>query len=136
MTTPHENGGGSAVKVTTRKWKFGKAWTARAAAAVAVVLVAGGPARAFYWYGWPGSRLTVQQTLITPPHQETPGNPPVVVVTPPPGTGHTPPPPVGPPVPIDQPPVGPTHTPEPSTALLGALGLGALATVRRWRKKQ
>jgi MYXO-CTERM domain-containing protein len=100
------------------------------------VLVACGPARAFYWHDWPGSRLRVQETVITPRHHDTPGNPPVIAIPPPPNTGRVPPPPIGPPVPIDQPPVGPTHTPEPSTALLGALGLGALAAVRRLRNRQ
>jgi MYXO-CTERM domain-containing protein len=115
-----------------------RAWAARTACAVATVLAASGPAHAFYWYDWPGSGLRVQQTLI-PPHHDSPANPPVIVVPPdfpqPPGTV-IPPVPIGPPVPINKPPVGPNPTPEPSTGLIGLIGLGALAAVRRWRKRQ
>ena len=96
-----------------------------------MLLAAGAPAQAFYWYDWPGSQ---PRTLLVPPSQAQPFplNPP----EPEPGS-HMPPPPVGPPVPVDKPPVGPpTHTPEPATGLLGLLGLGAAAAVRKWRKKK
>jgi MYXO-CTERM domain-containing protein len=96
--------------------------------ALAVVVAVCGPARAFYWYDWPGSGLRAQESLITQPKpQES--------VQPLPNTpGRDQPPPLGPPVPVDKPPVGPHPTPEPATGLLGLLGLGALA-VRRWRMK-
>ena len=88
-------------------------------AAVAGLLSTAGPARAFYWYGWPGSKLPPDRTVITPPHQDKPGNPPDrPPVTPPPDT--TPP---------------GTSTPEPSTALAALIGLGALTARRAWRKK-
>jgi MYXO-CTERM domain-containing protein len=95
--------------------------TWRAWAALVVVLAAAGPARAFYWHGWPGSQLRVEPTLIGPPVPLAPlspteGPPPDPVIL-------NPVPPLGP----------PTPTPEPATALLGALGLGALAlrSIRR-----
>lgn len=120
-------------------WRSGRVW-----AAVVVVLTAADPARAFYWHDWPGSRLRVEPTLIGPPSAPVvPTNPPPAPrVDPPPFFPPPPPPirepnpPIGPPVPVDRPPVGPpTPTPEPATALLGLLGLGALAA-RRWRAKQ
>lgn len=82
-----------------------------------------GPARAFYWFDWPGSGVTRVPTLVEEPN---PANPP-----PPPG-GSVEPTPAGPEVPIDQ-PGGPNHVPEPATALLALAGLGALAA-RKWRK--
>ncbi len=90
-------------------------WVARGnwwvwGAAVVVLLMAGGEARAFYWYGWPGSQALVEQTLV----------PTTSVPTPPPG----------PLVVVDKPP---EQTPEPATGLLGLLGLGAVAAVKRWR---
>ena len=126
--------GTTRMRVTYGNWRV---WAVRAAGVAAATLGVGGPAHAFYWYDWPGSRIRVQQTLITPPHRDAPGSPPQPVSPlPPPGTGRVPPPPIGPPVPIDKPPVGPNPTPEPSTGLIGLIGLGALTAVRRWRRKQ
>ncbi|MFM8272318.1 MAG: PEP-CTERM sorting domain-containing protein [Gemmata sp.] len=89
-------------------------------AAVAVLLAAATEARAFYWYGWPGSQLRVQETLVTPP------GPAATVI----------PQPIGPPVPIDNLPLGPPeHTPEPATGLLALFGVGAVAA-RRWAKRK
>jgi hypothetical protein len=103
---------------------------------VIAALAACGPAHAFYWQGWPGSQLRIPPTLILTPPQSAPISPPPETVTPPP--------PLGPPVPVNQPPGGtpsgppvgpPEHTPEPATGLLGLVGVGALAAVRKWRKK-
>lgn len=95
----------------------GETW--RLWGAVLVLLCASDSARAFYWYGWPGSQISREPTLLTP-EPETP----------------TPPQPGGPPVPVDKPPIGPPkHTPEPSTGVIGLIGLGALAA-RRWTKKR
>ena len=68
------------------------------------------PVDAFYWYGWPGGPKP--PTVIIPPD------------TPPPDTP-----------PIDNPPTT-TTTPEPATALAAAMGLGALAVARLWRRKR
>ncbi len=104
------------MQATWRNWRV---W-----AAVVGVLTAADPARAFYWHDWPGSRLRVEPTLIGPPAVPTEPPPPI----------REPNLPVGPPVEVGRPPVGPpTPTPEPATAVLGLLGLGALAlrTLRR-----
>ena len=70
------------------------------------------PARAFYWFDWPGSNIPRPPTLIDNPR---PGDPP-------PPTGRVEPGPTGPEVPINNPPGGPTPgpnpVPEPATALL------------------
>jgi MYXO-CTERM domain-containing protein len=102
--------GAARMRVTCGTWRI---W-----AALVVVLAVCGPARAFYWQDWPGSRLRepVLPSPLVPGRNE--------------------PPPLGPPVPIDKPPVGPNPTPEPSTGLIGLIGLGAIAAVRRWRKRR
>ncbi|MBM3980260.1 MAG: PEP-CTERM sorting domain-containing protein [Planctomycetes bacterium] len=97
------------MRATCRTWRV---W-----AALAVVLIVAGPARAFYWHGWPGSQLRVEPTLIGPPV-------PLAPVPLPEPTIFNPVPPLGPPAP----------TPEPATAVLGVLGIGALA-VRRLRRR-
>jgi MYXO-CTERM domain-containing protein len=100
---------------------------------VAVLLAACGPAGAFYWHGWPGSRVTAVPTLIPPPSHTTPPGtptPPTPVPVPPDGPPVTPPTP-----PIVPPPVGPPNqTPEPSTGLIALAGLGAIAARRWWKK--
>jgi MYXO-CTERM domain-containing protein len=102
----------------------------RVGAAVAIVLTACSPAHAFYWYDWPGSRVRVEPSLLPP--TTTPGNPPSLPpigpppTTPPPVNEFEPPPPLPP----------PEQTPEPSTGLIGLLGLGAVAALRRWRSRQ
>ena len=83
-------------------------------AAAAGLLALAGPAQAFYWYGWPGSQLPPDRTVITPPNDDKPGNPPIR-------------PPVNPP-PDNQPPN--TPTPEPATAVVALLGLGIFAARR------
>src|SRR5215211_393146 len=88
-------------------------------AAVAGLLSSAEPVGAFYWYGWPGSKLPPDRTVITPPHEDKPGNPPDR-------------PPVNPP-PDETPPNNPT--PEPGTALAALIGLGAIAVRRAWRRK-
>jgi MYXO-CTERM domain-containing protein len=103
----------------------------RVCGAVAVVLMAAGPARAFYWQGWPGSKVPLNHSLVLPPGAGS---------NPPSGDGPAPVsppvPPAGPPLPVDKSPLGPPdHTPEPATGVLGLLGLGALA-VRRWRSRK
>lgn len=103
---------------TSRMHAARKSW--RMWGAVVVLLVATTEARAFYWFGWPGSQLRVEETLLPPPGP----------------TGRMPNPPIGPPVTVAKPPIGPPEqTPEPATGLLGLIGLGALA-VRKWRKKK
>ena len=96
-------------------------------AALAIALTVCGPARAFYWQDWPGSRLRVQESPIIPPKSQPPVQVPPLL----PGRNDLP---VGPPITPEKPPVGPHPTPEPSTGLIGLLGLGALAAVRRWRR--
>jgi MYXO-CTERM domain-containing protein len=88
-------------------------------AAVVGLLWIAKPAPAFYWYGWPGSKLPPDRTVITPPHDDKPGNPPDR-------------PPVNPP-PNDTPP--PNPIPEPATALAALIGLGVLGARRAWRRK-
>lgn len=110
------------MRVTCGTWR---AW-----AALAVALAACGPARAFYWPDWPGSRLQVQQTLVPNPRTQEPIQPLPTI------PAKDAPPPIGPQGPGDRPPVGPHPTPEPSTALIGLIGLGALAAARRWRTKK
>ncbi len=116
--------GTTRMRVMCGNWRV---WAVRAAGVAVAALAACGPAHAFYWYDWPGSQLRVQQTLIAPRHQDAPGNPPVILTPgqpPAPESVHVPPP-----------PIGPNPTPEPSTGLIGLIGMGALAAVRRWRKR-
>jgi MYXO-CTERM domain-containing protein len=91
-------------------------------AAVVALLTSAEPVSAFYWYGWPGSKLPPDRTVVTPPHKDKPGNPPER-------------PPVNPP---EQPPVIPpgSPVPEPATALAALAGLGALAATRAWRRRK
>src|SRR5262245_34506048 len=103
-------------------WRKWRAWVA-----VGVLLIACEPAHAFYWQGWPGSRIHIEPTLVGPSPLPQPGNPDT------PDT-EIPPIPTGPSIPVDRPPIGPpTQTPEPATGLLGLLGLGALAARRWWK---
>lgn len=94
------------------------------------------PARAFYWFDWPGSGVSRVPTLIDTPR---PGDPP------PPPTGRVEPGVTGPEVPIDSPggpttpgvpntPGGPNHVPEPATALLALAGVGAVVGLRARRR--
>ncbi len=121
----------------------------RTVCACVLVMLSCAPAKAFYWFDWPGSGVRPQPTLIAPPTTPQPPTrvtPPRTTPTPPPQptppTINPPPPlireplqPVGPTVPFDRPVVGPpVQTPEPSTAVIGLLGLGTLALVRRLRK--
>jgi MYXO-CTERM domain-containing protein len=108
-------------------------------AAVAGVLTTAGQATAFYWNGWPGSKVPPPRTLIQPKDTGKPGNPPQGSDIPggpipelppgglPPG-GHPEIPPLNPPPP-------PESIPEPASGLLGLLGLAAAAAARRWHKK-
>lgn len=90
-------------------------------AAVSMILFLAEPANAFYWYGWPGSRLPPDRTVVTPPNKDKPGNPPDR-------------PPVNPP---EQPPVTPpgSSVPEPATSLAAVIGLGTLAAARALRRR-
>jgi hypothetical protein len=88
------------------------------------------PARAFYWFDWPGSGIPRVPTLIDTPR---PGDPP-------PPAGRVEPGPTGPELPINNPGgpgpgPGPNHVPEPATALLALAGVGALALNRRARRR-
>jgi MYXO-CTERM domain-containing protein len=116
------------------------------------VLLAAGPAPAFYFNGWPGSGEPIRRSLIQPGNENQPGNPPPV--SPPPGVppGGSPPPVFMPPtIPGEQPPgvppgvppsvppgeqPPPEHVPEPATGLLGLLGLSAAVAARWLRRKQ
>src|SRR5688500_18916915 len=89
-------------------------------AAAAGLLAASGPAQAFYWYGWPGSKLPPDRTVITPPNDDKPGNPPDRPPVKPPTT---PPPPNNP-------------IPEPGTAVVALAGLGAIAARRIFRRRK
>ncbi|MCI0700969.1 MAG: PEP-CTERM sorting domain-containing protein [Planctomycetia bacterium] len=104
--------------------------------AVVVSLAACTPAHAFYWPNWPGSLRRVEPTIINPPDLNKPGNPPLgPQPNPEPGLPET----NIPPVVVNKPPVGPPApepTPEPSTGLIGLLGLGAVAAVRKWWRKK
>jgi MYXO-CTERM domain-containing protein len=89
-------------------------------AAAAGLLSFAGPVQGFYWYGWPGSKLPPDRTVITPPNDDRPGNPPDR-------------PPVNPP-PEQPPPNNPT--PEPATAVVALAGLGAIAVRRLLRQRK
>jgi hypothetical protein len=91
-------------------------WFAAAAGLVSVA----GPAQAFYWYGWPGSKLPPDQTVITPPNDDKPGNPPDR-------------PPVNPP-PNEPPPNNPV--PEPGTAVIALIGIGSIAARRLYGRRK
>lgn len=100
-------------------------WLGVLAAFVALPMSAQ-PVHGFYWRGWPGSGIVVEPVLVDP-HIPTPGNPPAEPI-PFPGTENNYTPPVGPVPP-------PESVPEPATGLAGLLGLGAIAVVKRLRKK-
>jgi MYXO-CTERM domain-containing protein len=111
-------------------------------AAVAGVLATAGQARAFYWNGWPGSKVPPPRTLIQPKEAGNPRNPPrgpnipggPLPELPPGGTPEVPPggspeiPPVTPPP--------PESIPEPASGLLGLVGLAAAIAARRWRQRK
>ena len=94
--------------------------------AAAAVALSAGPAAAFYWRGWPGSRVVETPTLIPVPTDNR-GNP-TPNPFPFPPTENTYVPPEGPPA--------PNSVPEPATGLAGLLGLGALAVARRVRRRR
>lgn len=101
----------------------------RLAWAVAAALAAAGPARAFYWDGWPASSSRVPRSLV--PTADTPTIPPLPTADPkfPPGgepPGGTP----GGPGPVPD----PEHLPEPAGILAALAGLGTLAARRIVRK--
>lgn len=100
-----------------------------AAAATGLICAHAGPAAAFYFPGWPGSKLTPPQILIPPDapiegnppsgNKPDPNEPPIVKPTTPPGTG-----------PETEVPV----VPEPGTltaALAGLVALSARWAIRR-----
>lgn len=110
-------------------------------AAVLGVLGTGADARAFYFKGWPGAKLTPERTVISPKDQGKPGNPPPSNPFPPPGGEHPPGEPGGPDAPgNNQPPPGPGpgpgSVPEPATGAIGLIGLAALGAARRFRRKR
>ena len=89
--------------------------------AIAAIIGSSERAQAFYWYGWPGSGVQPDRTLVGPPGPpRIPTGLPVVVTTPPPSQS--------------QPPGGSHSTPEPATGLVAIVGLGVLAGVRSLRK--
>jgi MYXO-CTERM domain-containing protein len=100
------------------------------AIALAAIAISSAPVQAFYWYGWPGSGLPPDRTIVGPPGGKSGSGPkvpvglPVVVTTPPPGQG-TEPPGGG---------SGPHSTPEPATGIVALIGLGALAAARAYRR--
>jgi hypothetical protein len=109
--------------VASVSWRIG--------AAVVVAVTTAGPARAFYWQNWPGSQLHAAQTLVD--NSVVSGKPSTTQRASVPPSNPNGPTPDGPP---DAPPVTPpTQTPEPATALLGVVGLGAVAVVRKWKRK-
>lgn len=105
----------------------------RAWVGLLVVLGTTGSAQAFYWKGWPGSRVAPDQTLLPRPDVRQPER------LPGPGdTPFTPPELDTPPLPPDDflPPPGtpPEHVPEPGSGIVAVVGLGVVA-VRRWVRK-
>jgi hypothetical protein len=97
-------------------------WVATAAA----VLATAGPASAFYWKGWPGSGIRTETTIIPPTDNQPPTDKPPI---------DQPPPEYPPPEYPLPPPPPPEQVPEPGTAVVGLIGLGAVAVVRRLRKR-
>jgi hypothetical protein len=102
------------------------------AIALAAIAVSSAHVQAFYWYGWPGSGVQPDRTIVGPPGGKSGSGPtvpvglPVVVTTPPPGQG-------------TEPPGGGTEphtTPEPATGLVAIIGLGALAAARSLRRRK
>jgi hypothetical protein len=89
-------------------------------AAVGMVLAFAEPAQAFYWAGWPGSKIPPERTVIGPQHKDTPGNPPERVPVGPASTAS--------PIPPGQ------QVPEPASALAAIIGFGALAALRAVRR--
>jgi hypothetical protein len=99
-------------------------------AALVAVFAQAAPAGAFYWYGWPGSGIPPERSivgfpLVGPQHKDWQPPPIEVPVGPTSGGG-----PIIPP---------PQSTPEPATALAAIIGLGALAATRaiagkKWKK--
>jgi MYXO-CTERM domain-containing protein len=102
-----------------------------AAAAVAGVCLAAGPASAFYWMGWPGSGLPQPRDLVPPAATPRPYTPPTTTDAPPTQPQFPPPDTTPPDVPGEHPP--PSSVPEPTTAALGLLGLAAVGWWRRRR---
>jgi hypothetical protein len=111
--------------------KFCTIWLIWVVALVAII-VTSAQAHAFYWYGWPGSGVPPDRTIVGPPggsSKPPPKNPtgtPVVVTNPPPGGTGTEPPGGG----------SESHpTPEPATGLATLAGLGVLAVVRAFKRR-
>ncbi|HEV3440467.1 MAG TPA: PEP-CTERM sorting domain-containing protein [Gemmata sp.] len=90
------------------------------AVAFAAILISSAPAQAFYWYGWPGSGIPPERTIVGPPGGVT-GVPPRI--------------PVGLPVVVTTPPPSGQTTPEPGTGLAALVGIGVLAVARALRRR-
>ena len=80
-------------------------------AVLALVICLGSPAQAFYWPGWPGSKVI--EPPVDKPKEKVDK----------------------PQTPLD-PPDPPKQVPEPATLVLAGLGLGILSLRKAWKRRQ
>ncbi len=121
----------SFVESESGMWKPCAMWLGWAMT-VATMLISSAPAHAFYWYGWPGSGIPPERTIVGPPSSSSP--PSHTSKPPSDGSGSPPRVPVGLPVVVTAPPPTNLATPEPATGLAAVVGIGILAAGRAWRR--
>ena len=103
------------------RWCGPRRWCRTATFGLAVVLLLGQPATAFYWYGWPGAGVTPPVTITARPNSQLPPDESI-----PPGTSGEPPEDL----------TDPKPTPEPGTLIAVAVGLATVGAVRRLRRSR